>query len=86
MERITYKTFFFQNILEIRLYDEDMMVVDGDDLCLVVLFDINNLVPGVKEIKVFNRDSQVNNRPFWNFQEYFRPWKYLVAYNFILCN
>ncbi|XP_067092927.1 cytosolic phospholipase A2 zeta-like isoform X2 [Osmerus mordax] len=56
-----------KNILEIRLYDEDTFI-DGDDLCSVVLFDINNLVPGVKETKVFNRDSQTNDELWMEFQ------------------
>ncbi|XP_046885001.1 cytosolic phospholipase A2 zeta-like isoform X1 [Hypomesus transpacificus] len=56
-----------KNILEIRLYDEDTFT-DGDDLCSVVLFDINNLVHGVKETKVFNRDSQTNDELWMEFQ------------------
>ncbi|XP_062319532.1 cytosolic phospholipase A2 zeta-like [Osmerus eperlanus] len=56
-----------KNVLEIRLYDEDTFI-DGDDLCSVVLFDINNLVPGVKETKVFNRDSQTNDELWMEFQ------------------
>uniref|UniRef100_A0A8C1Z0U1 Phospholipase A2 n=1 Tax=Cyprinus carpio TaxID=7962 RepID=A0A8C1Z0U1_CYPCA len=40
-----------KNILEILIYDEDPLM--RDDHCATILFDINNLTPGIKETKCF---------------------------------
>ena len=43
----------FQNIVELKVYDEDSFIGNDDDLCSTVVFDINNLIPGKKETKTF---------------------------------
>uniref|UniRef100_A0A8C8BZG0 Phospholipase A2 n=1 Tax=Oncorhynchus tshawytscha TaxID=74940 RepID=A0A8C8BZG0_ONCTS len=42
-----------KNIVELKVYDEDSLIGNDDDLCSAVVFDINNLSPGKKETKTF---------------------------------
>ncbi|KAM9394923.1 cytosolic phospholipase A2 zeta [Salvelinus alpinus] len=42
-----------KNIIELKMYDEDSFIGKGDDLCSIVVFDINNLTPGKKKTKTF---------------------------------
>ncbi|KAI4899858.1 hypothetical protein NFI96_010932, partial [Prochilodus magdalenae] len=45
----------FKNILELNVYDQDVL---RDDLCTSILFDLNNLTLGRKETKVFITDDK----------------------------
>ncbi|CAB1343552.1 unnamed protein product, partial [Coregonus sp. 'balchen'] len=45
-----------KNIVELKVYDEDSFIGDSDDLCSIIVFDINNLTPGKKETKTFTSE------------------------------
>ena len=47
----------FQNVLEMRFYDDDTAA--RDDLLSVIMFDISQLRLGQKEIKMFTTNSEV---------------------------
>uniref|UniRef100_UPI003AAE3706 cytosolic phospholipase A2 zeta-like isoform X2 n=1 Tax=Centroberyx gerrardi TaxID=166262 RepID=UPI003AAE3706 len=54
-----------KNILEMKLYDDDLM---SDDLISTLLFDISNLTPGKKETKVFTTHPQTKDELFVEFE------------------
>ena len=47
----------FQNVLEMRFYDDDTAA--RDDLLSVIMFDISQLRLGQKEIKMFTTNTEV---------------------------
>ncbi|XP_071401263.1 cytosolic phospholipase A2 zeta-like [Centroberyx affinis] len=54
-----------KNILEVKLYDDDLV---SDDLISTLLFDISNLTPGKKETKVFTTHPQTKDELLVEFE------------------
>ncbi|XP_030643303.1 cytosolic phospholipase A2 zeta [Chanos chanos] len=54
-----------KNILELQVYDEDIL---RDDHCSTILFDISNLIPGKKETKVFILDPETKDQLWVEFE------------------
>ncbi|XP_056332840.1 cytosolic phospholipase A2 zeta isoform X1 [Danio aesculapii] len=66
-ETFTFRVFSnIKNVLEFMVYDEDPFM--RDDQCGTILFDVNNLTPGKKEIKCFIINETTKNELWVEFE------------------